>query len=137
MGALLQRGRGVRECGDGLQWRTVAGTAQGGAKAKKAAWEKRWKTLSLEGNGHQRKGGEGERVGEGEAVLEGETKGEESGDKQNEFGRMQAGVVQWFPGHMYGASQKMHSLLADKGIDLVLEVRDARVLTPLPGARCV
>jgi len=58
-------------------------------------------------------------VGEGEREA-GEAEG-------NEFERMQAGVVQWFPGHMYSASQKIHDMLAEKGIDLVVEVRDARI----------
>lgn len=96
-----------------LQWRAMAGAAEDktSAKAKKAIWERRWKTLSLGGTDVEG------------AVTEGVDEGEDG----NEFERMQPGVVQWFPGHMYSASQKIHGLLLDKGIDLVVEVRDARI----------
>jgi len=41
-----------------------------------------------------------------------------------------AGKVTWFPGHMHKALKEMHKQL--KAIDLVIEVRDARV--PLSAA---
>jgi len=38
-----------------------------------------------------------------------------------------AGVLNWFPGHMAKATRLMRERLSGGGVDVVLEVRDARV----------
>jgi hypothetical protein len=44
------------------------------------------------------------------------------------------GRINWFPGHMAKASRELGEIL--RGVDVVLEVRDARVSEPPSGSGC-
>jgi len=50
-----------------------------------------------------------------------------SGGGGGGFRRFVAGSVNWFPGHMARATRLMREQLGRGGVDVVLEVRDARV----------